>query len=143
MQSKVGGGEAPVSLAKKLWDSNELKGLRDVGRGRAIIKAGSLDDLMTKTTITSGTVGSSTSGVLTIQRDPTVQGLAMRRLRLLDLVPRRRLNQSAVDFVKVSSATLLASPPERPTAWQVVVPAAPISLIAFPTAQVPETRRCK
>lgn len=106
------GGSGLKSVAEEIWDNESFKSLRSTGRGRAYIKLGSLDSILMehKATLTGAGVGSSVSGVLPIMREPGIVGAAIRRPRLLDLVPRKPMTGTAVDFIKVTSDTTLASP---------------------------------
>jgi len=66
--------------------------------------------LETKTTITSGTVGSSTPGILVPQRVPGIVSKPRRRLTLRDVLPSRPTEGSAVEFVRENVFTNAASP---------------------------------
>ena len=63
-----------------------------------------------KATITSGTVGSGTSGVLMPERIPGIVGGAQRRMFMRDILNRIPTSASAVDFVRETSTTPVASP---------------------------------
>lgn len=63
-----------------------------------------------KTTITSGAVGSSTSGILEAQRRPGIVMPGIRRVRIRDLFPRFPTGNNAVEYVKENAYTNNASP---------------------------------
>ncbi len=63
-----------------------------------------------KTDITTGTIGSATSGVLVQQRLPGIVKPGVPRVRVRDLIPRLPCTSNAVDFVKELLLTNAASP---------------------------------
>lgn len=101
------GGGNP--LQKALEGSEDLRALMGGRRKSALIK---IDDigLNLKTTITSGAVGSATSGVLNYERVPGVVPLAQRRNFMRDIIPMKPTTASGIDFIKELAFTNAASP---------------------------------
>jgi HK97 family phage major capsid protein len=63
-----------------------------------------------KTTITTGTVGSGTSGVLMPTRIPGIVAPPQPQIRVRDLIPRLPTTANAIDWVKESSMSEVVSP---------------------------------
>ncbi len=96
-------------LARKMWEAAEFGEIRKKGRGHCIMR---FDDLPLewKTTITSGAVGSGTSGVLMPQRAEGIVPAARRRLTIRDLLTTYPVGANAIDYVKVNADISDASP---------------------------------
>ena len=107
MQRPSFGGGTSDDIARKLWDSPEFATLRNTGRGQAIVR---LADFDVKTLVSSTATGSSTSGVMSIDRRPQITAEARRKLRIRDLLPTIQTTQQIVDFVRCSSASRVVSP---------------------------------
>jgi HK97 family phage major capsid protein len=118
-QPASGGGDVAAALKEAPQWSDLLQ-----GKARRLIVPLSFDPLERKTTITSGTVGSSTPGILTPQRIPGLVTASDRVPRVRDLLPRASTTQSAVEFVKVNVFTNNAS-------YQVEANAKPESALTF------------
>jgi HK97 family phage major capsid protein len=78
--------------------------------GRVEFKGSGLFDLEQKTTITSGAVGSSTSGILVPERVGGIIPAARRRLRIRDILPRGTTGNNAVEYIRENAFTNAASP---------------------------------
>ena len=72
-----------------------------------------------KTTITSGAVGTATTGVLTIDRVPGITVEPRQQLKVRDLLSASPTTMQVVDFVKVSQPMTIGSPaPEASTKFE-------------------------
>lgn len=104
------------TLADSLKENESIQRLMRDKTGRAVITfdAKQVADLMQrKTTITSGTsgtVGTATSGVLQIDRRPGIVEEARQVLKVRDLFAQRPTSLAVVDYVKVNSPLVNASP---------------------------------
>jgi HK97 family phage major capsid protein len=67
-------------------------------------------DLFRKTTITSGTVGTATTGVLQIDRVPGITIEPRQQLTVRDLLVANPTTMQVIDFVRVSQPLTIASP---------------------------------
>jgi HK97 family phage major capsid protein len=106
------GGETKGDLARRIWESGEFERLRKTGRGQVFLRFEDvgLGNLETKAIISSGSVGSGTSGVLMPQRVPGIVPAARRRLFVRDLLTVFPAQSNAIDFVRVNSDISKASP---------------------------------
>ena len=68
-----------------------------------------------KTTLTSGTLGSATSGVISIERDPGIVADARRELTMRDVLAERPTENQLIDFVRVTTPMSIASPAPETT----------------------------
>jgi len=101
------------TLEKTIKESESMQRLMKDRRGSAVIqlKGKDIDELMgRKTTITSGAVGLSTTGVLQIDRIPGITMEARQVLKVRDLLTSRPTAMQVVDFVKVTTPMAIASP---------------------------------
>jgi len=101
------------SLEMSLKENEGLTRMLADRKGRAYIKleGKAVSDLLErKSTITSGGVGYSTSGVLGIERIPGIVAEARQTLRIRDVLTANPTTQPMVDFVKVTSPMAKASP---------------------------------
>ena len=102
-----------VSLEHQLKENDQVCRLMRDRSGRAVITiegkaAARLFER--KTTITSGAVGYSTTGVLQIERIPGITTEARQVLRVRDLLTARPTTYQVIDFVKVNAPMTIASP---------------------------------
>jgi len=110
---RVVAGDVGKSITDILKESDDVQRIMRDKNGSVIIN---LDEktarqfLERKTTITSGAVGVSSSGVLQIDRIPGVTPEARQQLRFRDLLPSRPTTMQVIDFVKVLSPMIAASP---------------------------------
>jgi HK97 family phage major capsid protein len=124
-QRHLGGNFGGLTLEKMLGeDEGVSRFLKDRGRGRCVIKFEGPEQMaaLYRKTIVSGTgsgssngdtlnpVGISTSGVLTIDRQPGIVLEARQRLTIENVLSSAPTTQAAVDFVRVSSPMSIASP---------------------------------
>lgn len=103
----------PQSLTDRLRNDDQITHLVKHRSGSARIH---FDDkemrqlLGYKTTITSGTVGTATTGVLQIDRIPGITPEARQQLKIRDLLASNPTTMQVVDFVKVLTPMTIASP---------------------------------
>jgi HK97 family phage major capsid protein len=90
----------------KAWQGGGAE--RFKGTGQAIFNLGQF--LETKTTITSGTVGSSTPGILVPSRVPGVVAAARTNLVVRDLLRVATTQNNAIEWVKENQFTNASSP---------------------------------
>ena len=104
-----GGG---ADLAQTLWDASEFAELRSRGgRGHIHIQLDkSFSAFEAKTVITAAAAGSSTSGVMPIQRFGGIVPEARRQLRIRDLMTTYPATTGLIDFVKVNAFSKVVSP---------------------------------
>jgi HK97 family phage major capsid protein len=98
-------------LTKGLSESTELQRMREVGKGRAVIALGDLNQIpmQRKTLTSSGMTG--TAGVIMPQQVGSVVPLAQRRLFLRDLLYKgNKTTSNTVYFVKEATFVNAASP---------------------------------
>jgi HK97 family phage major capsid protein len=99
--------------------SDSLTRLMKEHRGSAVIqfKGNAMNRFLgRKTTITAGTVGTATTGVLQIDRIPGITAEARQQLKIRDLLSASPTTMQVVDFVKVSQPMTVGSPtPEAST----------------------------
>lgn len=108
------------SVSDQLYEENEeFKSFVDSGKGLNALPAtgklvfpveGGFFEREKKTTITSGTVGSVTSGILPAQRVVDYIPAAERRLTMRDILPSRPISTNAVEFPKENVFTNMTSP---------------------------------
>jgi HK97 family phage major capsid protein len=109
------GGFATKSLAEEIFESEGFKALRESGgRGRFAIK---VDNFQQKALTIAGS-GSSTSGVMAIDRGPGILPIQFRQLRLRDVLRHQPTTLSICDYVRVSGFTNNASPQVEASAKQ-------------------------
>lgn len=103
-------GDEQKSVGQKFIESEGFKNFTARGwhKGGAAMQVPHLWEQ--KTTITSAAVGSATSGILVPQRVAGVVPMAMRQLRIRDLMQATPITNNAVEFVKVNVFTNAASP---------------------------------
>ena len=102
-----GGGVETKSLAQEIFEHEKFKQLGEMGgRGRVTIK---IENFQQKT-LTNTAVGASTSGVLSIDREPGIVSIQYRALRIRDLLRSKPTTEAVCDYVKVSSFVNHASP---------------------------------
>jgi HK97 family phage major capsid protein len=102
-----------AGLEEELKANEGLTRLMTQGKGSTVLKlrGKALRDVMErKTTITSGTVGAQTTGVLTIEREPGIVAEARQRLKIRNLLSARPTNMQVIDYVKVNAAMAIGSP---------------------------------
>ena len=104
----------PARSMKSLFKENEsLARLLSDRKGRAILNfsgAEAAQILERKTTVTSSAVGASTTGVLQIGRLPDITPEARQELTVRDVLYARPTTFQILDFVKVNSPMVVASP---------------------------------
>jgi HK97 family phage major capsid protein len=99
------------TVSKALNESTELKRMREVGKGRAVISLGDLNQIpMARKTLT-GTSMTGTSGVIMPQQVGGIVPLAQRRLFLRDLLYKgNKATSNTIYFVKEATFVNGASP---------------------------------
>lgn len=106
--------EEPVNTVEKEFKENEqIQRLMRDKSGRAVIhltEKTARQIFAQKTTITSGAIGASTTGVLQIDRTPGITGEARQALKVRDVLSARPTQMQVIDFVKVLSPLVAASP---------------------------------
>jgi len=118
LAKRLSNGDVPQGLVEKLKADDGAQRLIKDRRGSAVIhfNAAEMGQLFTKTTITSGAVGTATSGVLQIDRISGITAEARQVLRVRDLLTSNPTVMQVVDFVKVSQPLTVGSPaPEAST----------------------------
>lgn len=106
----------PTTLAEELKNNETVARIITDKRGKAAITLKgrhAAEMFERKTTITSGTVGYATSGVLQIDRTPGIVAEARQALRVRDMLSARPTTLPLIDFVKVNSP-LVAARPQSP-----------------------------
>jgi HK97 family phage major capsid protein len=110
---------AEDGIEKVMKESDSLARLMKEHRGSAVLqfKGNQMNHFLgRKTTITSGTVGVATTGVLQIDRIPGITAEARQQLKVRDLLSASPTTMQVVDFVKVSQPLTVGSPvPEAST----------------------------
>jgi HK97 family phage major capsid protein len=105
---------APDEPIRKAFEENEsVQRILKDRKGTAVVTLNGkqMQQLMErKTTITSGAVGSSTSGVLTIDRIPGITPEARQKLMLRNMLTSRPTTMQIIDFVKVLAKPAIGSP---------------------------------
>jgi HK97 family phage major capsid protein len=98
-------------LTKALSESHELERMREVGKGRAVIRLGDLNAIPMQRKVLTGTGMVGTAGVIVPQQVGGIVPLAQRRLFLRDLLYRgNRTTTNTVYFVKETTFVNAASP---------------------------------
>ena len=107
-------GYSPVGddlLTKALGESDELRRMVEVGKGKAVIKLGDLNQIPMQRKILTGASMTGTPGVLQPQQVGGIVPLAQRRLFLRDLLYRgNRTTTNQVYFVRENTFVNAASP---------------------------------
>ena len=100
------------TLSKALDESIELKRMREVGKGRAVISLGDLNQIpMGRKTVLTGSSMVGTSGVIMPERVGPIVNLAQRRLFLRDLLFKgNKTSGNTVYFLKELTFVSGASP---------------------------------
>lgn len=110
------GEPATKPLVDQLKENEGVQRLMRDRSGRATLTLDGKSLFQRKTTITSGTVGSQTTGVLQIERIPGITLEARQTLKIRDVLSARPTSYQVIDFVKVLSPMSIASPaPENTT----------------------------
>ncbi len=115
-QQRIDEGPGVDLLEKEMKEDDSIMRLLKDKRGKAVLNLSSKQAkalLEGKTTITSGTggaVGAATSGVLLIDRIPGIVPEARQGLTVRDLLTARPTTFQVIDFVKVNSPMVPASP---------------------------------
>ncbi len=111
-QKHLSGGDVSPSLVEKLKADDGAQRLLKDRRGSAVIHFDSKEmaALFTKTTITSGTVGTQTTGVLQIDRIPGIVAEARQTLTVRDRLTANPTTMQVIDFVRVSQPLAIGSP---------------------------------
>jgi HK97 family phage major capsid protein len=104
-QGGGGGQQQGKSLEVFLKEDEGMQRLARDGKGTAILNI----PPEVKTTIDSPDVGSSVSGVLGIERIPGIVQEARQQLYLRNLITSRDTTLGIIDFIRVTSATAIAS----------------------------------
>jgi HK97 family phage major capsid protein len=106
-------------VEQAMKESDSLTRLMKEHRGSAVVqfKSNAMQRFLgRKTTITSGAVGTQTTGVLQIDRIPGIVPEARQQLRVRDLLTANPTTMQVIDFVKVSVPMTIGSPvPEAST----------------------------
>jgi len=113
LASKFSTHELQQSLVEKLKGDDAAQRLLKDRRGSAVIHFSAKEYgefFSRKTTITSGAVGTATSGVLQIDRIAGITPEARQVLTVRDLLTANPTTMQVVDFVKVSAPLGIASP---------------------------------
>jgi HK97 family phage major capsid protein len=98
-------------LRKALDESDELRRIREVGKGKAVIKIGDLNAIPMQRKILTGASMTGTPGVLQPQQVGAIVPLAQRRLFLRDLLYRgNRTSSNQIYFVREATFVNAASP---------------------------------
>lgn len=98
-------------LTKALDESGELKRMREVGKGKAVISLGDLNAIPMQRKTLTGTSMVGTSGVIMPERVGPIVNLAQRRLFLRDLLYRdNKTTTNQVYFVKELTFVNAANP---------------------------------
>jgi HK97 family phage major capsid protein len=98
-------------LAKALDESDELRRIREVGKGKAVIKIGDLNAIPMQRKILTGASMTGTPGVIQPQQVGGIVPLAQRRLFLRDLLYRgNRTTTNQIYFVREETFANAASP---------------------------------
>lgn len=104
------GGGADI-LKTSFEESAEFAHLKELGRGRAIIKIKDFSQIRTKTLVSESAVGWGTPGVINPQPVGGIVPLAQRRLFVRDLLFKgNRISTGAAFFISEASFTNAASP---------------------------------
>ena len=99
------------TVTRALNESTELKRMREVGKGRAVISLGDLNQIPMQRKTLTGTSMTGTSGVIMPQQVGGIVPLAQRRLFLRDLLYRgNKTTSNTVYFVKEATFVNAASP---------------------------------
>jgi hypothetical protein len=107
----VGGDFTEDTLTKALDESTELKRMREVGKGKAVISLGDLNQIPMQRKTLTGTSMTGTAGVIMPERVGPIVNLAQRRLFLRDLLYRgNKTTTNQVYFVKELTFVNGASP---------------------------------
>ena len=116
---KLSSGDVEQTLLEKLKADDGAQRLIKDRRGSAVIHFNGAEMASLfgrKTTITAGTVGTQTTGVLQIDRIPGIVAEARQQLTIRDLLTANPTTMQVVDFVKVSQPLTVGSPaPEGST----------------------------
>lgn len=115
------GGGQMKSIADQFYENEKLQEFMERGWHSGSVAIPLVTGLFTeekktlfpregKTTITSGTVGSATSGILVPQRVVDYVPAAQRRLTIRDLLPSRSVQSNAIEYPKENAFTSAASP---------------------------------
>jgi len=104
-----GGGAAPVTIEALLRENESFERLLTDKKGVGIIRIPTAM-FERKTLIDSGAVGSSTSGVLQIDRIPGIVPEARQELLVRNVLTARPTTQQIIDFVRVVTPMTQASP---------------------------------
>jgi HK97 family phage major capsid protein len=98
-------------LTKALDESDELKRVLEVGKGKAVIRLGDLNAIPMQRKILVGTDMSGTAGVIAPERVGGIVPLAQRRLFLRDLLYRgNKTTTNQVYFIREDTFVNAASP---------------------------------
>jgi HK97 family phage major capsid protein len=104
-------GSSEDTLSKALDESAELKRMREVGKGKAVISLGDLNQIPMQRKTLTGTSMTGTAGVIMPERVGPIVNIAQRRLFLRDLLYRgNKTTTNQVYFVKESTFVNGASP---------------------------------
>jgi HK97 family phage major capsid protein len=112
LKDRVGGGGGGVDVLQKAFEeSAELARMREVGKGRAVIKIGDLNQIPMQHKLLTGADITGTSGVIAPERVGPIVPLAQRRLFMRDLLYRGgRVNGSSIYFIRENTFVNNASP---------------------------------
>jgi len=107
----VGGGDDADPLKKAFEDSAEFTRLKEVGRGKAAIRIGDLNQIPMGRKLLTGAPMTGVSGVLPPELIGKIVPLAQRRLFMRDLLYRGgKVTGSAIYYVRENVFTNAASP---------------------------------
>jgi HK97 family phage major capsid protein len=102
------------SMGEAFTESEEYKSWAAAGFTGKVPKrvtVGGFDpSVQYKAVITTGTLGSASTGVLSLDRQGFRDPLPMQRLFVRDLLPKRQVNSMAVDWLRQTTRTNAASP---------------------------------
>jgi HK97 family phage major capsid protein len=119
LAKKFSGGDVQDTFLQKLKDDDGVQRLIRDKRGSTVLHFNSKEYsqfFSRKTTITAGTVGTATTGVLQIDRIPGITPEARQQLFVRDLLSASPTTMQVIDFVRVSQPLTIASPvPEAST----------------------------
>lgn len=113
--AKPGSAPEQKSFATEMKENESVQRLIRDRKGRAVVTFKGLRDFEAKTTMTTSAISTSgndsaTSGVLMFDRTPGVVAPARKKLFLGDLLTRIPTEFNAIDYVKVETDVVKASP---------------------------------
>jgi HK97 family phage major capsid protein len=105
-----GGGDDGPTIKTIMEENDGIERLLRDKKGSVVLQLPHADLLERKTAIDSAAVGASTSGVLQIERVPGIVVEARQALTVRSVLASRPTTMQLIDFVKVNSPLVIASP---------------------------------